>query len=264
MAISTLTKLTTIILNSYRYWEFNKIINVFSKEYGLISIKALGVDKLTSKNKFALDLFCLSDLEVFINPSSLHRLKKAFLIKGNNYCFHNYFIYLIFSLYHEILKKNSVIKNKEILFQLWKSVIIDEGKNIFTKTDCFLIQNLINQGAKLDLNYCYRCLQPKKIKSFSFQDFGFICKYCFQKKDPILKYSFLKLLLIFQNAKTINDLQEINDFEYEQDLKIIFYFLLYYYQTQLGFFLISYQEIKKHSLFLTIEKEIIKKIKYKQ
>jgi len=263
MPINQTTILKAIVLNGYPYQEYNRIIQVFSKKYGLVSISAQGVEKENSKNKIALDLFSLSNLEVFFHKFGVHKLKKATLIKENSYFFNNYFIYLIFNLFMEVLKKNNYFLSYPFLFEIWEDIIKNEGKNILIKTNCFLLKNLKNQGARLNLLKCYRCYNKKKIISFSFKEFGFICKYCFQKKDPILSYCFLKIFYILQTCKNVTQLNKINDFDYENDIKIIFYFLIYFYENELGFLLTSIKELKKHFVFKTIENEIIKNIKYK-
>jgi DNA repair protein RecO (recombination protein O) len=53
------------VINSLDYEDYAQIITVFSLQFGKITLYAPGVRKITSKNRYAVQLFCKSDFEIF-------------------------------------------------------------------------------------------------------------------------------------------------------------------------------------------------------
>lgn len=65
-----LKKITGIILNRRPHSDFDRVISIFSHEYGLISIMAKGVRKIKSRRANHLDLFNFVQMELEENNVS--------------------------------------------------------------------------------------------------------------------------------------------------------------------------------------------------
>jgi len=97
--VNNLKTIEGFVLKKLDYEDYDEIITIFCKEYGLISFYAPGVRKMTSKNKTALQLFNSAYFEIFKSPTNrLSKLKKAHLIETYAKIADAYFSYLLASV----------------------------------------------------------------------------------------------------------------------------------------------------------------------
>ncbi|SRX61518.1 DNA repair protein RecO [Mycoplasma mycoides subsp. capri] len=76
-----------IVLNSFDFQDYDKIITIYSNLYGKISLVCLGVNKIKSKNKYGINYLSYSNFEIFKskNKFNLSKLKRSELINSFNH-----------------------------------------------------------------------------------------------------------------------------------------------------------------------------------
>ncbi len=257
------TKIIAIIIDTFDYGENDKIVQTFSKELGFITFYAKGVRKQTSKNKFSLEKFSISEFEIFLSYNKMSKLKRGKLIYSSMFITNNYEIYL-FILFIICILENFWTRNfhqkMSYLFNLYKKIIYilscEKNKNKWISSIIFVLYKLLEfVGSKLNLSNCYRCLNGKIISTFSFKKYGFICKNCILKKDFILEKEFLKLIYnlnyIEDFDKGINYIEKIN----KNNQFLLLYFLIDYYSNNIKINYYVIDEILKTNLFLKMKEK---------
>jgi DNA repair protein RecO (recombination protein O) len=226
-----LYKTEGIVLKSMEYKEADKIVTIYTKNYGKITAIAKGVRKTKSKLGSSLEIFTYS---VFL------------LYKGRNIDIVSQVEILesFFSASKEVIKfafaancvevVNKLTEEREInigLFDLLKEILhyLKESNDPKLLSLSFKWQTMSVLGYRPSLNHCCRCNKSAKDQKemyFNIQEGGLVCNHCISKnKEGCVKVSiyFNKLvrkilitpLSIISNAtipvEKIKELEKITD-----------------------------------------------------
>lgn len=209
-------KLTGVVIKRMNVHEADRIITFFSKEKGLVDLKAKGVRKITGKLKGALELFTKSDLELAQGKSldvitgaqhqeSFGKVRDSLLSTSALY-------YITESLINFL---NEEQQEKEIYALFLKTLHLLNRENIDkTKRQLlianFLIKLLKFSGYEPELYSCLKC--SSKINSdkkfFHPIQGGVICGSCQPKKGIRLTDSSLKLMRLLSD-KELSEIKKI-------------------------------------------------------
>lgn len=215
------SKVKGIIISEKPYKETSKIISLFTKEYGIVSIMAKGAKRLKSplrsttskltygyfqfnyrKDKFS-NLICVD----VINP--FNEIKKD-LIKIS------YASYLL-ELTSQVMKQSN---EKNVFNLLEESLLkIEEGFDPIIITNILELKYLDYLGIKPEFNSCSIC-GSTKILTVSTSKGGFVCPNCHTNEKIVDKKTIqvLRMLYFVDISKiskiSLNDKtkEEINDF----------------------------------------------------
>ncbi len=226
-----LYKTEGIVLKSMEYEEADKIVTIYTKDYGKITAIAKGVRK--TKSKFG------SSLEILTHSNFL-------IYKGRNIDIvsQTEILESFFSTSKEVIKfafavncvevVNRLTEEREInigLFNLLKEVLhyLKESNDPKLQTLSFKWQTISILGYRPSLNHCCRCnksVEDQKEMYFNIKEGGLVCNNCIAKdKEGCVKVSlyFNKLLRkilitplsIISNAtipdKKMKELEKITD-----------------------------------------------------
>lgn len=214
-------KVKGIIISEKPYSETSKLINVFTKEYGIVGLIAKGSKSLKSPlrsvtNKLTYGFFQfnykkdkLSNLICVdvINP--FNEIKKD-LLKIS------YASYLL-ELTSQVVKQSN---EKELFSLLEESLLkIEEGFDPIIITNIIELKYLDYLGIKPELNSCSSC-GSTKILTVSTSKGGFVCSNCHTNEKIVDKKTIQVLrMLYFVDISKIskiklneNTKKEINDF----------------------------------------------------
>lgn len=192
----TITKAYLIYRKDYEL--FDEIIG-FINEYGnIFTTIALGTRKILSKNSRNLFYGCLSEFSFFASrdiDNKIGKLKKVVLLENKIDISSRTPLLVI----NEIIYKNKI--KGEDTFKLL-SKLCDTLNQYDYKYDEVIIINLLIKsckllGIKINLDSCSSC-ESKQIYSFSFGDFGFVCKKHFNQN---YKFSSNNIKLIYYAYK---------------------------------------------------------------
>ncbi|ATZ18790.1 DNA repair protein recO [Williamsoniiplasma somnilux] len=231
------TIFNAIVLDSFDFDENAKIVTTFSDKFGKIAFVALGVNKVSSKNRYSIQTFSNSEFEVFKSKkyNGLSKLKTGILINQNNNIANNYDDYLYVSCISKIIISGTNFDQKNYkLYNLLNETIkiINNKKSSFSCFAFFLFYAMNFFGGSWSLNQCLRCKRTNPIiKTFSFNDFGIICHNCFQENDTEYSYEFISFLKKINDNNIAYMIEQVNNSSF---LIALLYALITYYQKVLG------------------------------
>lgn len=232
-----ITEIEGIILNEMAYGETSKIINVLTKDKGVVGIICKGAKSMKSKLRALTMPMTNAKFYVYYKENKLSLLKDVDLI--NTY---------------EVIKQDiMLIAYANYLVELTSQIVKYEyDKNIYTlliealnkmnlKLDPLVITNIVEikylnyLGVPLNLDECVSCGNKTNIITLDGDAGGFICNKCY-KDEKIITSKAIKLIRMYNYV----DLKSINDINIEENPKLeINYFLNRYYDRYTGLYLKS-------------------------
>ncbi len=226
---------TGIIISETPYGETSKIINVFTKEYGLIGIMARGAKSMKSPFRSSSMLFNYGVFNIKYNENKLSTLVS---IDVSNY-FKNirsdltlmgYIVYIT-DLTKQILKSSS---SNEI-YDIYLNILLklEEGLDPLILSNILEVKLLDYLGVGINLNECAICGSKTDIITIDTSYGGLICKKCFTN-NKILDMKILKLLRMYYlvDIKSITNIK-IDD-KYKKSIDML---LKNYYENYTGVYL---------------------------
>lgn len=173
----------------------DQIISFLCQEYGLLKVKAKGSKNIKSKNRVAVQPFCLSEFSfTYFRPEGLSILKSATLINSHYKITNNLLSLGIASFLCEYAEKTLGMQNEnyEYLFQLVEELFKNDVDLLFY---LYLeVKILINSGFDLIVDCCSKCGTTKNIVGVSISDGGFICSECVNESSIYLDRDSLLLM----------------------------------------------------------------------
>ena len=235
-----------IVLNETNYSETSKILNILTKEYGLISVISKGSRSLKShlrgiSMKLVYASFTISykekGLSTLIEGSPINSLKYIM----TNFKKMGYANYLI-ELTKNVLKENN---QGEIFEELIPCLIkINEDFDPEIITNIYEVKMLKYLGVNPSFSKCISC-GDSDVLTFDVNLGGVVCKNCYQN-TYLFQPNTLKLLKLFQNIQIANiDKLNISSKKVRQELNL---FIKEYYDTYTGIYMPRKDNLEKLTL----------------
>ncbi|MFH1784321.1 MAG: DNA repair protein RecO [bacterium] len=225
-----LEKVDAIVLRSRDLRETDKIITLYSRQYGKLQTVAKGLKKIQSKLASSLEMFDLSEVMLYIKPnrglstitgaslkSSLYRLRqdiRRFSCAS-----------LVVELTDKLIRENQ--PNENIFRLLEKVLTLMQTRDPELLGLFFMVHLFASLGYKLHVTECVSCSAPSAMSArFSSREGGTLCPKCYFRdtdsvdisKECILSLrtlqttSISKIGYIPLLAKTKKELKNILDF----------------------------------------------------
>jgi len=230
-------KVEGIIVSTVDYKESSKIINIFTKEDGIIGIIAKGSKNL--KNKLHSTTTILSYGTFYLNykENKISTLEEVDII--------NYFKEIRKDIYKTnyalfLLELTTKVYNQEKNKNIYDILLsgiekINEGYDPIIITNIIELKLLENLGIKPNFNHCVNCKNKNDIVTISSYKGGYICKNCV-KEEYIYNIKTLKLIPMFYYL----DLKKIKKIDISEPIKKeINLFINDYYERYSGIYLKS-------------------------
>lgn len=238
-----LEKVEGIVLNYTEFKETSKILNVYTKEYGLIGIMAKGALGIKSKLRSTTGKLSYGIFNIYYKKDKLSLLTEVDIINPfkniqSDIILIGYATYLC-DLVTQVLKQNN---NKKIYDDFISSLLkIEEGFNPVVITNILEIKLLDYLGVGINLTSCIECGSKKEIVTLSSEKGGLICKNCYQN-EHIIPLSYIKIL----NMYYLVDIKSISHLDIKDNIiKDINNFIDRYYDDYTGLYLKSKSFLKK-------------------
>jgi len=194
--MSRIQKATGFIIKSIDFKESDKILTIFSREFGKFSAIAKGARKLESKFGAALDLLTLNEL-VFYDKEGLKLLKEAHII--------NSFLPLkkdydrLDVALHCARLLNLFIKEGQIerrIFRLFEALLknLQHTEELKLYELAFKLKFIKALGFAPQLSHCSVCSLRSKDYGFSLEKGGLVCLDCKSIKDAPIDLSLARSL----------------------------------------------------------------------
>ncbi len=234
-----------IIIKVIPYGETSKIINVLTKDRGVIGIICKGAMGLKSKLRSVTDNLDYGIFNIYYKKDKLSTLVSVDIINPfkkikSDILLISYATYIT-DLVSQVLKQ---VNDNNIYDDYIKALIkIDEGLNPIVITNILETKLLDYLGVSLNLTSCNICGNKKDIVTLSSEKGGLICKNCY-KDEKILPIEIIKIL----NMYYLVDISSINEIKIKDSIiNEINLFLTSYYDDYTGLYLKSKDFLKKIS-----------------
>ena len=232
-----------IILSETNYSESSKILNVLTKEHGLIGIISKGCRNIKSKLRGVSRKLIYGKLNIYYKPSGLSTLISIDILNTFSNILTDlekisYASYLL-DLTQQVTRQNE----DEKIFDLLKDTLIkiEEKFSPMILTHIYELKLLDFLGVSPNIDSCSYCGSEKAIVTISSESGGYICKNCYNN-EPLVSDKTIKMIRMFYyvDIKNITKLEVSNKIISE-----INHFLTDYYDRYTGLYLKSKEFLYK-------------------
>ena len=237
-----LEKVEGIIVSETNYGESSKILNVITKEYGLISIISKGCKNLKSSLRSVSSKLTYGTFVIYYKQNKLSTLKEVNVINNfknlkKNIASISYAAYIL-ELSEGVIKQNN---NNDIFDLLIASLTkIDEGFDSLVIMNILELKYLKYLGVEPVLDECALCGNKTSIVTLSSYKGGFVCKNCYNNEKMVSEKT-IKLIRMF-NYVNISKISKIDiNIQCKNEINL---FLDDYYSRYTGLYLKSKSFIK--------------------
>lgn len=230
-----------IILNTRNYNDTSKILDIFTKKYGVIGVIAKGCKSLKSNLRSVTDKLTYATFTIYYKKDKLSILTEASII--NN--FSNikkdiekisYASYLL-DLTNQVYKQNNSTDLYDYLISALNK--INEGFNNLVITNIIELKYLDYLGIMPNLDGCIVC-GSKNVVTLSSDKGGYLCKNC-HTNEPISSDKAIKLVRMYYYV----DIDKISKLDLSKDvINEVNNFIDDYYDRYTGLYLKSKNFLK--------------------
>ncbi len=226
-----------IIVSETSYGETSKIINIITKDYGLLGIMAKGCKNIKSPLRSVTSKLTYGTFIIYYKEGKLSTLKEVSVINSfknlkKDISSISYGTYLL-ELSEGVIKQN---KNNKILDLLIEALTkIDEGFDPLVIMNILELKYLDFLGVMPILDGCAICGSPHGIVTLSSYKGGYVCDKCYTN-EKIVSEKTIKLIRMFYYV----DISKISKLDISRESKNeINMFLDDYYSRYTGLYLKS-------------------------
>ena len=187
-----------IVLSDTNYGETSKIINVITKEHGLIGMMAKGCRKIKSPLRSVTSKLTYGKFIIYYKEGKLSTLKEVSIINSfknlkQNISSISYAAYIL-ELSEGVIKQS---RNSKIFDLLVDSLIkIDEGFDPLVIMNILELKYLDFLGVMPVLDGCAVCGNPHGIVTLSSYKGGYVCDRCYKDERKVSSKT-IKLIRMF-------------------------------------------------------------------
>lgn len=235
-------KIEGIVIGDTNYSESSKVLNVLTKEYGIIGIMSKGCRRVKSNLRTVSNKLIYGDFNVYYKENGLSTLisvdlKRYFKNIMTDIIKISYATYLI-ELTNQTYKQNPTVDIYNLLIDGLNK--IEDGFDPLIITNILEIKYLDYLGIGINVDGCNICGNTTDIITFSSKSGGFICKDCYTN-EKIVSEKAIKVMRMFYYV----DISKISKLELaNQTVKEISEFLDEYYEMYSGLYLKSKNFLK--------------------
>ena len=232
-----------LILQDTNYSESSKILNVLTKEYGVIGVLSKGSRTMKSKLRSVSRKLIYGTFHIYYKENGLSTLigvdiKNSYSNILNNLTSISYASYIL-DLIKQVIKEN----DSSEIYDLTISTLnkINEGLDPLVLTNILELKLLDYLGVKPSIDSCSMCGNTENIVSLSSSNGGFLCKNCYSE-DIITSEKTIKMIRMYYYV----DIDKITKLDVSNEVKKeINLFLDDYYDRYTGLYLKSRNFIKE-------------------
>ena len=237
-----LQEVTGIIVNETNYGETSKILNVITKEKGLISLMAKGCKNIKSPLRSTTSKLTFGTFIIYYKENKISTLKEVTVLDNfinikKDIARISYATYIL-ELSEGVIKQNNNKQIFELLIQSLKK--INEGFDPLVIMNILELKYLEFLGVMPVIDACAVCGKKTNIVTLSSFKGGYVCKECYTNEN-IVSDKTIKLIRMFYYV----DIEKISKIDISKKSKNeINIFLDDYYSRYTGLYLKSKKFIK--------------------
>lgn len=238
-----ITKVEGFIINEVNYGETSKVINILTKEYGLLGVMCKGVKSLKSRLRAVTLPFTYGFFYIYKKEGKLSLLKDVDVIDDFANIHHDIELLSYMNYLTELTGQVFKESNEPSIFPLFIKTL----QKINQKLDPFVLSNILEikyldyLGVGLNLDSCNKCGKKNNIITIDADAGGYLCKNCLRNEN-IVSLKTIKMLRMYYYV----DISSISELNISSDTKNdINHFLSKYYDRYTGLYLKSKDFLNK-------------------
>jgi len=232
-----------IILSETNYSESSKILNVLTKEYGLIGVISKGCRNMKSKLRGVSRKLLLGTLHIYYKPNGLSTLIGIDVINSYSKTLMDLekisYASFILDLINQVIKQTDALE----IFDLLKDTLekLEDGLNPLALTNILELKLLDYLGVSPSIDSCAHCGSNKDIVTLSSDAGGYVCRSCYNN-EVLVSDKTIKMIRMYYyvDIKNISKLDVSSEVSNE-----INRFLDDYYDRFTGLYIKSKDFLKK-------------------
>ena len=232
-----------IILSETNYSESSKILNVLTKEYGLIGVISKGCRNMKSKLRGVSRKLLLGTIHIYYKPNGLSTLIGVDVINSYSKTLMDLekisYASFILDLINQVLKQNDDYN----IYDLLKDTLnkLEEGLNPIALTNILELKLLDYLGVSPSIDSCAHCGSDKDIVTLSSDSGGYVCRNCYNN-EVLVSDKTIKMIRMYYYV----DIKNITKLEVSSEVtNEINRFLDDYYDRFTGLYIKSKDFLKK-------------------
>lgn len=232
------------VLSEIPYGESSKIINVLTREYGVIGIMCKGAKSLKNRYRVPTMKLSYSHFNIMYKENKLSTLVSADVINSfklvkSDILLVSFLAYLT-ELTGQVVKQSNDIEN--IYDDFIKTILkLEDGLDPIVLTNILEIKYLEYLGVLFNLNECVICGSKNNIATFDADKGGYICINCLTN-EIIVDKKVIKMIRMYYYVN-IDSIKEIKVDDVTKNT--INKYLDLYYERYTGLYLNSKDFLKK-------------------
>ncbi len=236
-----ITKVKGIIISESSYSETSKLLNIFTKEYGVIGVLAKGAKRIKSNLRSVSSKLTYADFQINYKEGKLSNLICADVINPFNEIKKDLLKISYASFLLELTSQVMKQTNSKDIFSLLESTLlkIEEGFDPVIITSILELKYLDYLGIKPVLDSCAVC-GSTRVLTVSTNKGGFVCENCHTNEKIVDKKTIQILRMLY--FVDISKISKINLSEMIK--KEIDDFINEYYDKYTGLYLKSKKFLK--------------------
>ncbi len=203
-----------IVVGVTPYKENSRIINIFTKDHGIIGCYSKGCKNIKSKLRLISERFAYAKFQISYKDKGLSILLEGDIINyfdniKNDIIKLSYLTYIC-DLSTKVYKECEDSEVYDLMMSAINKIEADFNPKIIT--NILELQYLNYIGIKLNLDECV-CCGSSKVVTLSLERGGYVCAKCL-KNEPIISEKVIKLLRLYNYV----DISKINNLEIDEDV----------------------------------------------
>ena len=237
-----ITEVEGLIVKETPYGDSSKIIQVLTRDYGLISIMCKGAKSMKSKLRSLTMRFTYGVFHIYYKENKLSTLITVDIIDNltnikNDITLISYMTYIT-ELTTQVIKQGN---DKEVYDEFINGIIkINNNFDPLVITNILELKYLPYLGVGLNLDSCVKCGSKNNIVTIDGDAGGYICSNCLLQ-ERIVSPKSVKMLRMYYYV----DIKSITELNISDEVKEeINFFLNKYYDRYTGLYLSSKEFLK--------------------
>ncbi len=193
-----LENVTGIVVSEHNYGEKSKIINLLTREKGIIGLMVKGARSLKSPLRSVTSKITYGTFNIVYKKDKLSKLNEVSVIDNfsnikKDIILISYASYLVDLAYQVMKHKNDKLVFDNLILSLKK---INSGLNPNVISNILELKYLDNLGVLPVLDSCVECGNKDNIVTLSSSRGGYLCKDCVLN-EPIMSNKAIKLIRMY-------------------------------------------------------------------
>lgn len=207
-------KVEGFVLSTTPFKENSRILNILTKEYGLIGVISKGCKKINSKLRLLSDKFSYCSFDIYYKENALSTLVDGSVINfweniRSDLCKISYLSYLS-ELTLGVYRESESLE----IYDLFINAVlkIENGLSAKIVANILELQYLDYLGIGLNLDSC-TCCGSSKIATISLSKGGFVCSNC-MSNEHIYNDKVIKLIRLYKYV----DISKISSLDIDSEI----------------------------------------------